>query len=217
MNAGREQALGSLLRRSAVMPVVTIDAVEHAVPLAEALWRGGLRTIEITLRTPAGLPAIERIARAMPELAVGAGTVLSADDLAAAARAGAQFAVSPGATEALYRAAAPIPWLPAIATASDVMRGLEAGHRCFKFFPAVAAGGVALLQSLHGPFPQLTFCPTGGITAALAPQFLALPQVACVGGSWLAPAALLQARDWNGISALAAAAAALRPQPPATA
>lgn len=217
MRSASGSTMEALLRRSAVLPVVTIDDASIAVPLAEALYRGGLRSIEVTLRTPVALDAIARIARALPDLSIGAGTVRTPQDLAAAAEAGAAFAVSPGATDALYAARAPLPWLPAVATASELMRGLDAGHRCFKLFPAVAAGGVALLRALHAPFPDALFCPTGGITPGNAGDFLALPCVACVGGSWLAPPELLQRADWPAIEKLARAAAALRPMSGVTA
>jgi 2-dehydro-3-deoxyphosphogluconate aldolase/(4S)-4-hydroxy-2-oxoglutarate aldolase len=150
----------------------------------------------------------------VPEIAVGAGTVLSADDLGAAASAGATFAISPGTTSALLSAAAaaPIPYLPAVATASDVMQGLAWGHHCFKFFPAGAAGGTAMLKSFAGPFPQARFCPTGGISQESVRSYLELPNVLCAGGSWLSPADALAARDWKRIEALASRAAASRTQ-----
>lgn len=206
----RTEDIGSILALAPVMPVATIDDAAIAVDYAAALQRGGLRSVEITLRTGAALAAIEAIARAVPGIAVGAGTVLGPADLQAAADAGARFAVSPGATAALYGARAPIPWLPAVATASELMTGIGHGHRCFKFFPAACAGGVALLRALHGPFPQARFCPTGGIDVATVRDWLALPNVACVGGSWLAPADALRARDWQRVEELARAAATLR-------
>jgi 2-dehydro-3-deoxyphosphogluconate aldolase / (4S)-4-hydroxy-2-oxoglutarate aldolase len=199
-----------MLKRSPVLPVVTIEDASHAVDLAQALLRGGLHNIEITLRTAAALPAIEAIARAVPDMCIGAGTVLTAADLAAAASAGATFAISPGATEALYAANGSIPWVPAIATASELMRGLESGRRCFKFFPAATAGGIAALSSLYGPFAQARFCPTGGVGLSNAAEFLRLPNVICVGGSWLTPASLQRANDWSAIEALARQSAALR-------
>lgn len=199
-----------ILTRSPVMPVVVIEEPTIAPDLARALLRGGLRTIEVTLRTPAALGAIEAIARAVPDIAVGAGTVLSVEDLGAAANAGATFAVSPGATPALLEAAvhAPIPYLPAIATASELMQALARGYHCFKFFPAAPAGGTALLKAFAGPFPQARFCPTGGITQETVGTYLALPNVLCAGGSWLSPADALAARDWERVEALAARAAA---------
>lgn len=198
-----------ILRLSPVMPVVVIDEPAIAPDLARALLTGGLRTIEVTLRTPAALGAIEAIAHEVPGIAVGAGTVLSVEDLRAAANAGATFAISPGATPALLEAGvhAPIPYLPAVATASELMQGLAHGYHCFKFFPAGAAGGTALLKSFAGPFPQARFCPTGGITQETVGTYLALPNVLCAGGSWLSPPEALAARDWARIEALAARAA----------
>ncbi len=195
-----------ILRLSPVMPVVVIDEPAIAPDLARALLAGGLRTIEVTLRTAAALGAIEAIAREVPGIAVGAGTVLSVEDLRAAANAGATFAISPGATPALLEAGvhAPIPYLPAVATASELMQGLAHGYHCFKFFPAGAAGGTALLKSFAGPFPQARFCPTGGITQETVGTYLALPNVLCAGGSWLSPPEALAARDWGRIEALAA-------------
>ena len=201
-----------ILRLSPVMPVVVIEEAGVAPELARAFVRGGIRAVEITLRTPAALAAIEAIARAVPEIAVGAGTVLSTDDLGAAASAGASFAISPGATPALLSAAqsSPVPYLPAVATASEVMAGLAYGYHCFKFFPASAAGGTAMLKAFAGPFPRARFCPTGGITQESARSYLELDNVLCVGGSWLSPSEALAARDWKRIEALAAQAAATR-------
>ncbi len=204
-----------ILRLSPVMPVVVVEDPAVAPDLARALVRGGLRVIEVTLRTPAALEAIRAIAHDVPDIAVGAGTVLSVEDLHAAADAGATFAISPGATPALLEAArhAPIPYLPAIASASELMQGLAQGYHCFKLFPAAAAGGTALLRALAGPFPQARFCPTGGITQETVKSYLQLPNVLCAGGSWLSPADALAARDWARIEALAAKAAALRTAP----
>jgi len=201
-----------ILRLSPVMPVVIIEEAKVAPELARAFVRGGIRVVEITLRTPAALAAVEAIARQVPEIAVGAGTVLCEEDLRAAASAGATFAISPGATPALLAAAAssPIPYLPAIATASELMQGLAHGHQCFKFFPAGPAGGTAMLKALGGPFPQARFCPTGGITQDSVRSYLDLPNVLCAGGSWLSPADLIAARDWKRIEALASRAAASR-------
>jgi 2-dehydro-3-deoxyphosphogluconate aldolase/(4S)-4-hydroxy-2-oxoglutarate aldolase len=203
-----------ILSLSPVMPVVVIEEAELAPELARAFVRGGIRVVEITLRTPAALAAIEAIARQVPEIAVGAGTVLSTEDLRAAVSAGATFAISPGATPALLAAAAsaPIPYLPAVATASELMLGLASGHHCFKFFPAGPAGGTAMLKSFAGPFPQARFCPTGGITQESVKSYLDLPNVLCAGGSWLAPPDALAARDWRRIEDLAARAAASRTQ-----
>ena len=199
-----------MLRLSPVLPVVTLEDEATAADLARALVRGGIRVIEVTLRTPAGLKAIERIATEVPEISVGAGTVLSIADLHAAASAGAAFAISPGATPTLLTGAAtgPLPYIPAVATASELMTGVAAGYRFFKFFPATAAGGVPMLKALAAPFPGVRFCPTGGITQQTARSFLELPNVLCVGGSWLAPAAALRSRDWSRIESLAAQAVA---------
>ena len=207
-----QRGLEAILRHSPVMPVVVIDDAAQAVPLARALLAGGIRSIEITLRTPAALDAIRAVRAAVPEMATGAGTVLNAADLEAAARAGAHFAVSPGSTPALLAAAAAqdLPWLPGAASASEVMTLREAGYRWLKFFPATAAGGSALLQSLHGPLPDVRFCPTGGISLASAPDWLALPNVVCVGGSWLTPGDRLRAADWSAIETLARQAVRLR-------
>lgn len=201
-----------ILRLSPVMPVVVIEEAEVAPELARAFVRGGIRVVEITLRTPAALAAIESIARHVPEIAVGAGTVLSTDDLGAAASAGATFAISPGATGDLLAAAAsgPLPYIPAVATASELMAGLAHGYHCFKFFPAAAAGGTAMLNAFAGPFPQARFCPTGGITQESVKSYLQLRNVLCAGGSWLSPADAVAARDWRRIEALASRAAAAR-------
>lgn len=201
-----------ILRLSPVMPVVVIENAETAPELARAFVRGGIRVVEITLRTSAALRAIEAIAREVPDISVGAGTVLTAEDLRAAANAGAAFAISPGATSVLLEAGthAPIPYLPAIATASELMAGLMHGYHCFKFFPAGPAGGTAMLKSFAGPFPDARFCPTGGITQETVKSYLDLPNVLCAGGSWLSPADALAAGDWRRIETLAAKAAASR-------
>ncbi|MFW5418016.1 bifunctional 4-hydroxy-2-oxoglutarate aldolase/2-dehydro-3-deoxy-phosphogluconate aldolase [Nocardiopsis sp. CNT-189] len=195
-----------------VVPVVVLDDADRAVPLARALARGGLPAIEVTLRTEAGLPAIERIAAEVPEAVVGAGTVTDPEQAAAAAKAGAAFLVSPGCTERLRGAMAGtgLPFLPGVATASEALALLEQGVTAMKFFPAEAAGGRPYLKSLAGPLPQVRFCPTGGITPATAPDYLALPNVGCVGGTWLTPAEAVAAGDWGAIEALARQAAALR-------
>lgn len=208
----RTAALDALLARAPVLPVLAIRRRDDAAPLARALVAGGLPVLEVTLRSDIALDAIRRIATEVPEAVVGAGTVLSPADLDAVARAGAAFAIAPGATPALYAAAdaAGIPFLPAIATASELMQGLERGFRRFKFFPAAAAGGTAALKAFAGPFPQARFCPTGGIDARSAPDYLALPNVMTVGGSWMVPAEALAAGDWARIEALAREAAALR-------
>ncbi len=201
-----------ILALSPVMPVVTIADAAKAVPMARALVAGGLRTIEITLRTPAALAAVAAIAREVPEAVLGVGTVLSAKDLKDAAEAGAAFAISPGSTLALMDAArhGPIPYLPAIATAGELMAGLDRGFTAFKFFPAASAGGVSALKAFGGPFPGVRFCPTGGISLATAPEYLALPNVLCVGGSWIAPEAAIAAGDVAAIERLAREASALR-------
>lgn len=210
--AARMARVDEVLGRAPVLPVLSIANLEDAVPLARALVDNGLPVLEVTLRSFVALDAIARIVREVPQAVVGAGTVLEPAQLAAVAEAGAAFAISPGATDALYDAAAasPIAWIPAVATASDIMRGLDRGHRRFKFFPAESSGGVAAVKSFAGPFPQVKFCPTGGIEAASAPRYLALPNVATVGGSWMVPGDALKARDWTRIGALAAEAARLR-------
>jgi 2-dehydro-3-deoxyphosphogluconate aldolase / (4S)-4-hydroxy-2-oxoglutarate aldolase len=205
--------IDAILARAPVLPVIAVERLEDAVPLARALVDGGLPVLEITLRTPVALDAIRAIREAVPDALVGAGTVLDGAALAAVQAAGGAFAIAPGCTDALYGATrtCALPFLPAVATASELMRGLEHGYRRFKFFPAEAAGGVAALRAFAGPFPQARFCPTGGIDAANAPGYLALPSVATVGGSWMLPADAIAARDWDRIAALAREAAALRP------
>ena len=202
---------GDILALAPVMPVVVLHDAEAAVPLARALVAGGLPGIEVTLRTPAALGAIERIAAEVPEAVVGAGTVTTPDQAAAAAKAGARFLVSPGSTGTLASAMADtgLPFLPGVSTVSEALALLELGIFELKFFPAEAAGGAAFLKSLSGPLPQVRFCPTGGITPASAPDYLALPNVGCVGGSWLAPADAVAAGDWDRVTALARQAAAL--------
>lgn len=194
-----------------VIPVLTIINLDDALPLARALASNGLPVLEITLRTSCALEAIALITRELPGACVGAGTVLSGKDLDAVAAAGARFAISPGATDTLYREAAanPVPLIPGIATASELMRGLEHGWQRFKFFPAESSGGIAALRGLGSPFANVRFCPTGGIDVAKAPAYLALSNVACVGGSWMVPAAALAARDWTRIGDLAREASAL--------
>ncbi|MFT4046335.1 MAG: bifunctional 4-hydroxy-2-oxoglutarate aldolase/2-dehydro-3-deoxy-phosphogluconate aldolase [Solimonas sp.] len=195
-----------------VMPVIVIERIEDAVPLARALVAGGVRVLEVTLRTPVAADAIRAMVDAVPEAIVGAGTILNEGDLQRAQAAGAAFGVSPGATPALLDAvrASGLPFLPGVMTPSDIMAALAAGLRAVKFFPAVPAGGVEMLKAFAGPFPQLRFCPTGGISPATAPDFLALPNVDCIGGSWLAPRKLVEAGDWQAITALAQQTAALR-------
>lgn len=195
-----------------VIPVLAIDRIENALPLCRALADNGLPVLEITLRTACALDAIALVARELPHACVGAGTVLSATDLANVSDAGARFAISPGATDALFDAAkaSRTPLIPGIATASELMRGMEHGWRRFKFFPAESSGGIGALKGFGGPLPMARFCPTGGIDAAKAPAYLALPNVACVGGSWMVPADAVKAGDWARIGALAAEAASLK-------
>lgn len=208
----KHERLEKILRMAPLVAVVTIDDAGVAVALAQALLDGGIGAIEITLRTPAALHAIRAIARELPHAAVGAGTVLNAVDLDAANAAGAKFAVSPGASPALLDAAdaSALPLLPGAATAGEAMTLAERGYRQQKFFPAESAGGVEYLRALAGPLPHIVFCPTGGIRVDNAAAYLRLPNVACVGGSWLTPQTLVRAQDWPAIAALARAAAALR-------
>lgn len=202
-----------VMQDAPVIPVIVLDRVQDAVPLAHALVAGGIHMLEITLRTPQALACIEAIAREVPDAVPGAGTVRSRSDVESARRAGARFLVSPGYTPSLGRAASAsgLPLLPGVATSSEIMAALDDGHNALKFFPAVAAGGTALLKAWHGPFADVRFCPTGGISPQNARDFLALPNVACVGGSWLTPAELIARRDWDAITRLAAQAAQLRP------
>jgi 2-dehydro-3-deoxyphosphogluconate aldolase / (4S)-4-hydroxy-2-oxoglutarate aldolase len=206
--------LAELLSVGPVIPVIVIEDADQAVPLARALVAGGVRVLEVTLRTPAALAAISAIARHVPDAVVGVGTVTEMGQFAAARDAGARFAVSPGLTPALQEAArrAGLLWLPGVMTPSDVIAARAAGLRRLKLFPAQQAGGIGMLKALYGPFPDVVFCPTGGITAATAPDFLALPNVACVGGSWLTPASAMAAGDWATITQLAAEASVLRRQ-----
>ena len=201
-----------LASHGSVIPVIVIHRLEDAVPMAQALVDGGVRVLEITLRTPIALECMAAIAKAVPQAIVGAGTVRSAADAKAAFDAGCQFAVSPGYTEAVGRACRDLglPLLPGVATASEVMAANADGLHFLKFFPATAAGGIPLLKALHGPFPDVVFCPTGGITLQTAPQFLALPNVKVCGGSWLTPADAVASGDWARITALAREAALLR-------
>ncbi|OIP92347.1 MAG: keto-deoxy-phosphogluconate aldolase [Syntrophobacteraceae bacterium CG2_30_61_12] len=194
-----------VLRQGPVVPVMVIEKLEQAVPLARALVAGGIRVLEITLRTPVALEAIRIISREVSGALVGAGTVTRAEELTAVAEAGAVFAISPGLTGELLDAAnqGPIALIPGIATISELMTGLARGYNHFKFFPAEAAGGVKMLKAMAGPFPQITFCPTGGITPANYRDYLALKNVACIGGSWVAPQAAMDQEDWPRISALA--------------
>ncbi|MEM9197284.1 MAG: bifunctional 4-hydroxy-2-oxoglutarate aldolase/2-dehydro-3-deoxy-phosphogluconate aldolase [Pseudomonadota bacterium] len=197
-----------------VIPVIIVEDLAHAVPLAEALVAGGLRVLEVTLRSAVALEAMAAMAQAVPEAIVGAGTLRNAADLAQARAHGAVFGVSPGAPAALVEAvrADGLPFLPGCASATEAMALGDAGFETLKFFPAEAAGGAAFLKSLASPLPDLAFCPTGGIGLANAPDYLRLPNVLCVGGSWVVPGAMMQAGDWAGIETLARdAVAALQP------
>lgn len=210
--ARHSQLVDEVFALAPVIPVLAIDRIEDALPLCRALVDNGLPVLEITLRTACALDAIALVARELPHACVGAGTVLSASDLAKVTEAGARFAISPGATDTLFNAAktSAVPLIPGIATASELMRGLEHGWRRFKFFPAESSGGIAALKGFGGPLPMARFCPTGGIDAAKAPAYLALANVACVGGSWMVPADAVKAGDWARIGALAGEAAALK-------
>ncbi|HEX5305996.1 MAG TPA: bifunctional 4-hydroxy-2-oxoglutarate aldolase/2-dehydro-3-deoxy-phosphogluconate aldolase [Dyella sp.] len=207
----KQAQVEATMRLAPVIPVVIIDDVKAAVPMARALVAGGTPAIEVTLRTPAALDAIRAIAQEVEGACVGVGTVLNADHLAAARAAGARFAVSPGVSPKLLDAAddSDLPLLPGAATASEVMHLLERGYRFLKFFPAGPAGGTKLIGAWASPLPQVKFCPTGGISLSTASDFLALPNVLCVGGSWLTPADKLQAGDWAAIELLAREAAGL--------
>ncbi len=197
-----------VMQDAPVIPVIVLNDVAHAVPMARALLAGGIRMLEVTLRTPQALACIEAIAKAVPEAVVGAGTVRSKADAQAAANAGARFAVSPGYTSAVGQACrdAGLALLPGVATGSEIMRSQEDGFTALKFFPALQAGGPALLKAWSGPFFDVKFCPTGGVTPDNAAQFLALPNVVCVGGSWLVPSEALAQGDWARITQLARAA-----------
>lgn len=205
-------SIRAILTACPVIPVLTIEQLEHAVPIGRALCAGGLRVLEVTLRSAVALQAIEAMRAALPDAIVGAGTLKSADDFHAAVRAGAQFTVSPGLTPQLAAGALShtVPLLPGIMTPTELMQGLALGFDTFKLFPAQQAGGVSMLKALAAPFPEVKFCPTGGITRNTAPEFLALSNVLCVGGSWVAPADKVLAGDWAAIQALAHDAQALR-------
>ncbi|MFF9013803.1 bifunctional 4-hydroxy-2-oxoglutarate aldolase/2-dehydro-3-deoxy-phosphogluconate aldolase [Streptomyces sp. NPDC014870] len=205
-------ASASVLDLAPVVPVVVIEDAADAVPLAHALVAGGLPAIEVTLRTPAALDAIRAIAAEVPDAVVGAGTVISPAGVADAVDAGARFLVSPGWTDSLLDAmrASGVPFLPGVSTTSEVVALLERGVNEMKFFPAEAAGGVPYLKSLAGPLPQARFCPTGGVSLNSAPAYLALPNVGCVGGTWMLPTDALAARDWPRVETLAREAAGLR-------
>jgi len=214
MNDERPGSLTALavMRDAPVIPVIVLNDTQQAVPLARALVAGGIRMLEVTLRTPAALACIEAIAREVPEAVIGAGTVRSAADAQAAAMAGARFAVSPGYTHAVGKACHEIglPLLPGVATGGEIMAAQEDGYLALKFFPAMQAGGAALLKAWQGPFGDVVFCPTGGVHAGNAAELLALSNVACVGGSWLTPADALASGDWARVTQLAREAAALK-------
>lgn len=201
-----------VMNTSPVMPVMVINQIEQAVPLARALVDGGLKVLEITLRTPVALECIRRIKGEVPDAIVGAGTIINTQTLHQAIDAGSQFIVSPGITASLLDASMTcgVPVLPGVITPSEVMRLLEKGITAMKFFPAEAAGGIPMLKSIGGPLPQVTFCPTGGVNPSNAPEYLALSNVACVGGSWMAPADLVDAGNWGEITRRAAEASALK-------
>jgi len=201
-----------ILGMAPVIPVLTLSDLAHAVPLALALVGGGLRVLEITLRTPVAIGCVEAIRKAVPDAIVGVGTLTRAVDFAAADRAGAQFGVTPGLTPELAAAArgARFPLLPGVMTPTEVISARLAGFNIMKLFPADQAGGVGMLRALGAPFPDVLFCPTGGITRASAPDYLALPNVVSIGGSWMAPRPMIEARDWQGVEALARDAAALK-------
>ena len=201
-----------VMQDAPVIPVIVLQDVDHAVPLARALVAGGVRMLEITLRTPQALACMERIAAEVPDAVVGAGTVRTAADAQAAARAGARFAVSPGYTPAVGRACRDVglALLPGVATGSEIMAAQEDGYTALKFFPAMQAGGPAMLKAWSGPFFDVRFCPTGGVTQGNAAELLALPNVVCVGGSWLVPQDAMVVGDWARITTLAAQTLLLR-------
>jgi 2-dehydro-3-deoxyphosphogluconate aldolase/(4S)-4-hydroxy-2-oxoglutarate aldolase len=200
----RREKLAALFRQATIIPVLTIERLEHAVPLAKALVAGGVRTLEVTLRTPVAIEAAKAIMTEVPDAIVGIGTILNGDDLARAKALGAVFGISPGATPELLKAAAAsdLPFAPGIATASELMAALAAGFDLVKFFPAEQAGGIKALRALAGPFPNALVCPTGGIGEANAAAWLAEPNVVAVGGSWLCPAADIRSGNWAGITAM---------------
>ncbi|MFJ7082074.1 bifunctional 4-hydroxy-2-oxoglutarate aldolase/2-dehydro-3-deoxy-phosphogluconate aldolase [Streptomyces griseus] len=210
-SAAPDAPAASVLDLAPVVPVVVLHDVADAVPLARALVAGGLPAIEVTLRTPAALESIRAMAAEVPGAVVGAGTVISPEHVRDTVGAGARFLVSPGWTDALLEAmkASGVPFLPGVSTTSEVVALLERGVREMKFFPAEAAGGTAYLKALSAPLPQARFCPTGGISLASAPSYLALPNVGCVGGSWMVPTDAVAAKDWDRVARLAAEAAAL--------
>lgn len=201
----------AILHRAPVIPVIVLEDARQAAPLAEALVAGGLPVLEVTLRTPAALEIVRLMRQAAPDAVVGVGTITAPGQFTAARDAGAQFSVSPGYTDDLAAAAraSGLPWLPGVMTPGEVMQARAAGCNPCKLFPAQQAGGTAMLKALHAVFPEMRFCPTGGVSRANAAEFLALPNVACVGGSWVAPAELVSKADWSAVRELAAQAAAL--------
>ena len=205
LSGSRDRKLADILRAGPIVPVITLERVEDAVPLARALVAGGLRLLEITLRTPAAADSAAAIIQEVPEAIVGIGTVLTPKDLERAQALGARYALSPGATPALLEAAAgsELPFIPGIATASELMGALEHGFQMVKFFPAVSSGGIPALKALAGPFPQARFCPTGGIDEKNARDWLALPNVVAVGGSWVCQTSDIRAQSWDEITAKA--------------
>lgn len=207
-----QESLVPVLEQAGVVPVLVIDNVSDALPLAQALVEGGLNVLEVTLRTEAALAAVEEIAKHLPDAHVGTGTVLNAADIRRSVDAGATFMVSPGATEALLNAAegVAVPLLPGAANPSEVMRLLERGYHYQKFFPAEAAGGVPMLKSIGGPLAQVKFCPTGGVSPGNAKDYLSLPNVVCVGGSWMASSKLVAEKNWAEITRLAREASLLK-------
>jgi 2-dehydro-3-deoxyphosphogluconate aldolase/(4S)-4-hydroxy-2-oxoglutarate aldolase len=207
------ERLRQILLRAPVVPVIVVHELQHAVPLAEALCGGGLTVLEVTLRTPVALQAIEAMRRAVPGAIVGVGTITQPEHFRQADEAGAQFGVSPGLTPALAAASASVDWpyLPGVMTPGELLQAEELGYSVCKLFPAQQAGGVAMLKALHSVFPQAAFCPTGGVSRDNAASFLALHNVLCVGGSWVAPAELVKAGKWSEIRSLAEDAASLRP------
>jgi 2-dehydro-3-deoxyphosphogluconate aldolase/(4S)-4-hydroxy-2-oxoglutarate aldolase len=211
-NANGRWTARQVMEDAPVIPVIVLNDVAHAVPLARALVAGGIRMLEVTLRTPQALACIERIAKEVPEAVIGAGTIRSAADAEASVKAGALFGVSPGYTRAVGKACRDLglPLLPGVATGSEVMMAQEDGFTELKFFPAMQAGGPAMLKAWSGPFFDVKFCPTGGVTLQNAPDFLALPNVVCVGGSWIVPVDAMQAGDWSRITQLCLDTAALR-------
>jgi 2-dehydro-3-deoxyphosphogluconate aldolase/(4S)-4-hydroxy-2-oxoglutarate aldolase len=200
----KQEKLAALFEQATIIPVLTIERLEDAVPLARALVAGGVRTLEVTLRTPVAIESAKAIMAHVPEAVVGIGTILNADDLARVEAIGARFGISPGATPDLLKAAAAsaLPFAPGIATASELMLALAHGFNLVKFFPAEPSGGIKALRALAGPFPDARFCPTGGIGEANAAAWLAEPNVVAVGGSWLCPAADIRSGNWSGITAI---------------